>query len=45
MTLWNKPELRVALLRVGFSEIEEIWRSHMFVGLLALKSSVGRGSR
>jgi tRNA (cmo5U34)-methyltransferase len=37
MTLWTEPELRAALSQVGFSEIEEIWRNHMFVGLLALK--------
>jgi tRNA (cmo5U34)-methyltransferase len=38
MTLWSEHELRSALWRVGFSEIQPIWRSHMFVGYLALKS-------
>jgi tRNA (cmo5U34)-methyltransferase len=37
MTLWTETELRAALNRVGFREIEPIWRSFMFVGLLALK--------
>ena len=38
MTLWSEHELRSALRRVGFCEIQPIWRSHMFVGYLALKS-------
>lgn len=37
MTLWTEAELRAALNQVGFREIEPIWRSFMFVGLLALK--------
>jgi tRNA (cmo5U34)-methyltransferase len=37
MTLWTESELRMALSRVGFREIEPIWRNYMFVGLLALK--------
>jgi tRNA (cmo5U34)-methyltransferase len=43
MTLWTEPELRAALLEAGFSEIEEIWRNHMFVGFLALKQPVLAG--
>ena len=38
MTLWTERELRDALRRVGFSEIQSIWQGHMFVGYLALKS-------
>jgi tRNA (cmo5U34)-methyltransferase len=41
MTLWTEQELQRALRRVGFEDIQAIWRSHMFVGYLALKS--GRG--
>jgi tRNA (cmo5U34)-methyltransferase len=37
MTLWTETELKLALRRVGFREIEPIWRNFMFVGLLALK--------
>lgn len=37
MTLWTETELRRALRRVGFREIEPIWRGVMFVGFLALK--------
>jgi tRNA (cmo5U34)-methyltransferase len=37
MTLWTETELRAALSQVGFREIEPIWRSFMFVGILALK--------
>ena len=37
MTLWTEAELRAVLSQVGFREIEPIWRSFMFVGLLALK--------
>jgi tRNA (cmo5U34)-methyltransferase len=37
MTLWTETELKAALIQVGFREIEPIWRSIMFVGLLALK--------
>jgi tRNA (cmo5U34)-methyltransferase len=37
MTLWTETELREALRRVGFREIEPIWRSFVFVGLMALK--------
>jgi tRNA (cmo5U34)-methyltransferase len=41
MTLWTEQELRSALRRAGFEDIQPIWRSHMFVGYLALK--LGRG--
>jgi tRNA (cmo5U34)-methyltransferase len=37
MTLWEEPELKSALNNAGFREVEPIWRSHFFVGLLALK--------
>jgi tRNA (cmo5U34)-methyltransferase len=37
MTLWTEAELRAALSQAGFREINPIWRSLMFVGLLALK--------
>jgi tRNA (cmo5U34)-methyltransferase len=38
MTLWTEQELRSALWRVGFCDIQPVWRSHLFVGYLALKS-------
>jgi len=38
MTLWTERELRAALRRVGFCELQSFWRSHMFAGYLALKS-------
>jgi tRNA (cmo5U34)-methyltransferase len=37
MTLWTEAELKAALIQVGFREINPIWRSLMFVGMLALK--------
>jgi tRNA (cmo5U34)-methyltransferase len=37
MMLWTERELRRALHRAGFEDIQPIWRSHMFVGYLALK--------
>jgi tRNA (cmo5U34)-methyltransferase len=37
MTLWTESELRTALVKAGFREINPIWRSSMFVGMLALK--------
>ena len=37
MTLWTEAELKSALRKVGFREIEPIWRNFAFVGLLALK--------
>lgn len=37
MTLWTEAELKLALRKVGFREIEPIWRNFAFVGLLALK--------
>jgi tRNA (cmo5U34)-methyltransferase len=37
MTLWTEAELRAGFSQVGFREIEPIWRSYMFVGLVALK--------
>jgi tRNA (cmo5U34)-methyltransferase len=44
MTLYTDRELKNALEQAGFSEITSIWRSLMFVGILALKSrNVRRG--
>jgi len=37
MTLWTESELRKALRRVGFREIELIWKDLTFVGFLAIK--------
>jgi tRNA (cmo5U34)-methyltransferase len=37
MTLWTEVELRSALCQAGFREIQSIWRSAVFVGLLVLK--------
>jgi tRNA (cmo5U34)-methyltransferase len=37
MKLWTETELKAELSRAGFREINPIWRSFMFVGLLALK--------
>ena len=37
MNLWTEAELKQALRRVGFREIEPIWRNFAFIGILALK--------
>jgi tRNA (cmo5U34)-methyltransferase len=37
MTLWTEAELKQELRRVGFREIEPIWRNFTFIGILALK--------
>jgi tRNA (cmo5U34)-methyltransferase len=37
MTLWTESELRAALAQAGFREITPIWRSFVFVAMLALK--------
>jgi tRNA (cmo5U34)-methyltransferase len=37
MTLWTESELKRALRRTGFREIETIWRNYTFMGILALK--------
>jgi tRNA (cmo5U34)-methyltransferase len=37
MTLWTEAELRQVLRRVGFQELQPIWGSSTFIGLLALK--------
>lgn len=37
MTLWTEVELKGALRCIGFPVIEPIWRSYMFVGMVALK--------
>jgi len=37
MTPWTDAELEATLIQVGFREVAPIWRSLMFVGILALK--------
>jgi tRNA (cmo5U34)-methyltransferase len=40
MTSWDEAELRNALVLAGFEEISSFWRSSLFVGYIALKTSM-----
>lgn len=37
MTLWTETELGSALSQAGFSQLQTIWKSFVFVGVLAIK--------